>query len=76
MRSGQAAHNKFHLRIGRLPDQDKQRVIQVLDTKLGLKAKLIRNGSYLSFEDGAKVISLVGKLIHKSQMHRLNSGKR
>lgn len=51
MRNGQWTNKKFLIYVGRLSENDKKRLIDVLQVKLGLESKLIRNNKMLLMEN-------------------------
>lgn len=71
MRNGQWTNKKFIIYVGRLSENDKQRLIDVLKAKLGLESKLIRNGKMLSISDGQRAVGQMYSIFHGTQKHRL-----
>lgn len=76
MRSGHLHGNQFLLGVSRLDSSEKARLIAVLDTKLSVKAKLIRHGNVLALQDGQRVVNHIRYYFHESQLHRLEKKSR
>jgi len=71
MRNGQWTNKKFLIYVGRLSENDKKRLIDVLQVKLGLESKLIRNNKMLAITDGKRAVALMYSIFDGTQKHRL-----
>jgi len=71
MRNGQWTNKKFIIYVGRLSERDKKRLINIMQAKLGLESKLIRNGKILSITDGQRAVAIMYSIFHGTQKHRL-----
>ena len=71
MRNGQWTNKKFIIYVGRLSENDKKRLIDVLQVKLGLESKLIRNNKMLAITDGKRAVALMYSIFDGTQKYRL-----
>jgi len=72
MRNGQWTNNYFVIGVSRLNASERQRLIDVLQSKLGLSSKLIMGGKKLAISDPQRVVDNISPHFHGSQLHRLS----
>ncbi|MBC9708944.1 MAG: hypothetical protein H9W80_06820 [Enterococcus sp.] len=72
MRNGQWTNNYFVIGVSRLNVSERQRLIDVLESKLGLSSKLIMGGKKLAISDPQRVVDNISPHFHGSQLYRLS----
>ena len=71
MRNGQYLNNSFVIGVSRLISSEKDRLISILESKLGLVSKLTMAGKRLAISDPILVIDKIRPYFHSSQLSRL-----
>lgn len=71
MRNGQYTNNTFTIGISRLNAAEQQRLITVLQSKLGLESYTTKRGKMLSIRDPERVVRNIRPYFHSSQLSRL-----
>ena len=76
MRNGQWLNNHFVIGVSRLDAGERQRLIDILQSKLGLDSKLVMGGKKLAISDPKRVVENISPHFHSSQLHRLTKMSR
>lgn len=71
MRNGQYVNNGFIIGISRLDRTEQQRLINVLESKLGLQSRITMGGKRLSIANPELVVEHIRPFFHESQLPRL-----
>lgn len=71
MRNGQYINNGFMIGVSRLDPAEQQRLIDVLQSKLGLQSRITMGGKRLLIANPELVIEHIRPFFHKSQLSRL-----